>query len=66
MSSGETVRGSITSTLMPSSASSSAAWSASSTWVWMPTTVTSVPSRFTSATPNGIVYSPSGTSPRVK
>ena len=54
MSSGASVRGSITSTEMPRSASRSAAVSASSTMPDSATTVTSSPSRATRARPNGI------------
>jgi hypothetical protein len=57
------VRGSTTSALTPSSARRSAASSATYTIELVATIVTSSPSRFTSATPKGIVYSPSGTGP---
>ena len=48
---------------MPSLANSSAAKCASLIILPKETIVTSVPSLLISATPNGIVYSPSGTSP---
>ena len=57
ISSGATVRGSITSTEMPSRASSSHAVSVLCTMSARATTVTSVPSRTTAAWPNGISYS---------
>ena len=63
LSSGISVLGSITSAEMPSSASVSAAMSAFKTIREVARIVTSSPSRFTSATPNGIVYSSSGISP---
>ena len=63
MSSGASVRGSITSTEMPRSASRSAASSASSTIPDSATTVASLPSRTTRAAPNGI-GSPISTSAR--
>ncbi len=53
-SSGTSVRGSITSSEMPSRASVSAAVSASRTREPMATTVRSLPSRRTAACPNGI------------
>ena len=61
-SSGWSVRGSSTSTEMPSSAASSAAYSASCTSRPMATTVTSLPSRWRRALPSGIGSSSSGTS----
>ena len=60
---GTVVRGSTTSVLMPSGDSISAARSATCTMLLVATIVTSRPSRFTSATPKGIAYSPSGTGP---
>jgi hypothetical protein len=54
-SSGTRLRGSMISTEIPSFASSSAAASASCTSQASATTVTSPPSRFTSAWPSGIV-----------
>ena len=65
LSSGTSVRGSMTSTLTPSLVSVSAAVRASCTREATATTVTSVPAHLTSATPNGIRYSSSGTSPLV-
>ena len=62
-SSGDSVRGSITSTLVPAAASSSAASSARSTIAAIATTVTSLPARRTSATPSGMRYGSSGTGP---
>src|SRR5256884_26763 len=62
-SSGQVVRGSITSALTPIFSSNSAAPSATCTMLLVATIVMSSPSRFTSATPNGIVYSSSGTGP---
>lgn len=62
MSSGTSVRGSMTSTEMPSSASASAALTASGTALEIATTVTSDPWRSVRASPNGILYSSSGTS----
>src|SRR5258708_3010189 len=62
-SSGQVVRGSITSALIPLSSSKFAASSAICTMLLVATSVMSVPSRFTSATPNGMVYSSSGTAP---
>ena len=61
---GTSVRGSTTSNEMPSASNSSAAFSASRTIFEMATTVTSDPSRFTSASPMGITYSSSGTGNR--
>src|SRR5581483_10834385 len=63
-SSGFSVRTSITSSSMASRASCRPACSARWTPCPYATTVASVPSRFTSATPSGTVYSPSGTGPR--
>ena len=64
LSNGTKVRGSITSTEMPSASSSSAARRAIGTAPAMATTVTSSPERGTSATPNGTnAPSPSSTSP---
>ena len=63
VSSGASVRGSITSAWMPSAASRSAAPSARSTVQPVATIVTSPPSRRIAASPNGTRYSPSGTSP---
>ena len=62
-SSGDSVRGSITSALVPDAASRSAASSARSTIAEMATIVTSLPLRRTSATPSGILYASSGTGP---
>ena len=55
VSSGEMVRGSMTSTEIPSLFSLSATWFASITMRERATMVTSVPSRVTFATPNGMV-----------
>ena len=55
LSSGTSVRGSITSAEMPSDASASAAASARGTMPPMATMVASLPSRFTSATPRGMM-----------
>src|SRR5215831_6838089 len=63
LSMGTSVLGSTTSTAIPSRESSSAAASASGTILAMAITVTSRPSRLTSATPIGMVYSSSGTGP---
>ena len=63
MSSGTSVRGSITSASTPEAASASAAASARPTIAPVATMVTSSPARRTSACPNGTRYSPSGTSP---
>ena len=63
MSSGRMVRKSITSTEIPSFANSSAANKAVFMIFPKETNVTSVPSRLISATPIGIMYSPSGTIP---
>ena len=63
MSSGASVRGSITSASMPSPASVSAACSALPTIQPVATIVTSEPLRRIEASPNGTRYSPSGTSP---
>src|SRR5881409_2653994 len=63
LSSGQVVRGSITSALRPTSSSSLAAPRATATMLLVATMVTSVPARFTSATPKGIVYSSAGTGP---
>ena len=63
MSSGASVRGSITSASIPSPASVSAAASALPTIQPVATIVTSPPVRRTAASPNGTRYSPSGTSP---
>ena len=63
MSSGASVRGSMTSIEIPRSASSSAAARASSTMPESATTVASVPSRAIRAWPNGIA-SPRSTSSR--
>src|SRR5581483_9895301 len=62
-SSGDTVRGSITSALVPDAASRSAASRARSTIAEIATIVTSLPARRTSATPSGILYGSSGTGP---
>ena len=62
-SSGRIVRGSTTSASIPSAASFSAAPSAIFTIFDQPMMVMSLPGRFTSATPSGMVYSPSGISP---
>ena len=62
-SSGRSVRGSMISHDTPSASSCSAAFIATLTIFDHATIVTSVPSRFTSATPIGTRYSPSGTSP---
>ena len=62
-SSGTSVRGSTTSTSMPSLESSSAVSNAGMTREPMATNVTSLPSLFTSATPMGTTYSSSGTWP---
>ncbi|CAB5008495.1 unannotated protein [freshwater metagenome] len=62
-SSGFTPRGSITSTLIPSAASCSAASSARCIRVVHATTVTWVPARATAACPISTRCSPSGTSP---
>src|SRR5256885_657919 len=61
--SGKVVRGSFPSALRPPSSSSLAAPSATATMLLVATMVTSVPARFTSATPKGIVYSSAGTGP---
>ncbi len=63
MSRGASVRGSITSALMPSASSCSAAASVFPRSQPIATIVTSLPSRTTFASPNGIACSPSGTSP---
>ena len=63
LSSGKVVRGSITSALMPTSWSNSAAARATWTMLLVATMVMSPPARFTSATPSGIVYSSAGTPP---
>ena len=55
LSSGQVVRGSMTSALMPISSSIAAAPSATPTMLLVATMVRSVPARLTSATPNGIV-----------
>ncbi len=55
----------MTSTLMPSVSSSWATASARGTIICVATRVTSAPARLMSAFPNGIRYSPSGTSPFV-
>ena len=60
---GHSVRGSTTSALTPCSSSSLAAPSATCTMLLVAMMVTSSPMRFTSATPNGMVYSSSGTGP---
>ena len=65
-SSGRIDRRSTTSTLTPSPAACSAASSARATITEVATTVTSDPSRFTSAAPSGTVYGSSGTSPFVR
>ena len=57
------MRGSTTSTEIPSFSASSAAFSASGTIRPIAITVTSVPSRMTRALPSGIGSSSSGTSP---
>src|SRR5215831_1029107 len=62
-SSGRSVRRSTTSALMPSLSSSAAALRQSLTVLDQHSKVTSVPSRLMSATPMGMVYSWSGTSP---
>ena len=62
-SSGLVVRGSITSAEMPRAANSSAAASEACTIELVATIVTSSPACLMLATPSGIVYSPSGTSP---
>src|SRR5256884_2983402 len=62
-SSGQVVRGSTTSALIPAFPSISAAPSATCTMLLVATIVISSPSRFTSATPKGMVYSCSGTGP---
>ena len=62
-SSGSSVRGSSTSTEIPSASACSAACSASGTIRPIAITVTSVPSRMMRALPNGIGSSFSGTSP---
>ncbi len=59
------MRGSMTSTPMPSRSKSLAASRAVLTIAKVAIKVTSAPSLFTSATPNGIVYSSSGTGPRI-
>ena len=61
MSSGRTVRGSMTSQSMPCASRASAASSAKCTVRPMATIVTSAPSFMMRALPNGIVYSSSGT-----
>ena len=53
-SSGTSVRGSTTSTEMPSCSRSPATWSARWTIIWVATTVTSVPTRLMSALPMGM------------
>ena len=63
LSSGTIVRGSTTSALIPCCASTPAAFRATWTMLDVAIKLTSRPSRFTSATPNGIVYSPCGTIP---
>ena len=63
MSSGATVRRSITSTEMPSSATSSAAATASWTMRDTETTVTSVPGRTTADLPMGTMWSAGGCGP---
>src|SRR5207247_1341710 len=63
VSSSQLVRGSTTSAPRPTSSSSLAAPSATATMLLVATMVTSVPARFTSATPKGIVYSSAGTGP---
>ena len=63
MSSGCSVRGSMTSASIPSAASASAAASALPTVQPVATMVTSSPVRRIAASPNGTRYSPSGTSP---
>ena len=65
-SSGRTVRRSSTSTSISSFSSARAAASAWCTIFEWHTTVTSDPSRFTSATPIGVTYSSSGTSSRTR
>src|SRR5260370_26857517 len=54
-SNGHVVRGSMTSALMPISASNSAAPRATCTMLLVPTSVMSFPCRLISATPNGMV-----------
>ena len=63
MSSGATVRRSITSTEMPSPAKRSAAATASWTIRETDTTVTSVPGRTTAAVPMGTMWSDGGCGP---
>ena len=65
-SSGTSVRGSNTSTLIPCCCSSSATVSALGTMAPMATMVTSLPARFTAPCRAGTTKSPSGTSPWVK
>src|SRR2546421_9035697 len=65
ISNGASVRGSITSALIPCCDSTSAAASDFFTIHPVATMVTSEPSRFTSATPNGITCSPDRKSTRL-
>src|SRR5271165_2020187 len=62
-SSGQVVRGSTTSALIPASASSAAASSATCTMLLVATSVMSSPARLISAEPSGMVYSSLGTGP---
>ena len=63
LSSGTVVLTSITSALMPTAARISAALRETCTMLLVATSVMSFPCRLISATPNGIVYSSSGTGP---
>ncbi len=60
------MRRSTTSTETPDASSSSAAVNAIGTMRMVATTVTSVPSRAIAAFPSGVVWYPSGTSPRAR